>query len=125
GRARCQLMGAVDPAHRRTGIGTELIARAEQRASTIAAAVHPDAPAVLRIGGGRDPEPATGTDAATGGADVRAILERRGYRRARSWLAMVRDLPGPPLRGPAPDGMHLLAPADTDAEATRLAHVDA
>lgn len=126
GRLRCQLLGSVDPEHRRRGIGTELFERSEQRAAQLAAERDPGATAVLRTSGRRDPEGSIPADAPlTGGADVRPILERRGYRRVRSWLIMNRDLPGAPLTPPEVEGVRLLTPADDDHEVSRLAHVDA
>ncbi|GAA1484243.1 GNAT family N-acetyltransferase [Brachybacterium fresconis] len=126
GRARCQLLGAVDPVHRRRGLGTALFEHGERRAAELASERHPGTAAVFRASGGRDPEasaPAEGP--LTGGADVRPLLERRGYRRARSWLAMTRELPGADLPAVDPDGARVSAPADTEREATRLAHLAA
>ena len=127
GRVRCQLMGGVDPAHRRRGLGGELFDWAEERAAQLAAERHPaGAEAVFRAAGGRDPEPDAAEDAPlTGGADVRPLLARRGYDRARSWLVMVRELPGAPLPGSDREGVRVIAPADEHAEATRLAHLAA
>ena len=121
GRARVQLSGAVHPEHRRQGIGTSILELLEARGSSLAAQRHPGLPAVLRTSGGRDPEP----DAGPGGADIRPVLERRGYRRVRSWLEMERELPGPALELPAPEGARILAPAPEQSEAVRLAHVAA
>ena len=131
GRVRCQLMGTVDPARRRQGLGTELFTWAEARAAQLAAERHPDVEvAVLRVSGGRDPEvdgQADGpTDAPfTGGAEVRPLLAQRGYQRARSWLSMVRELPGPALPSTDLPGVRVVAPEDSEREATRLAHLDA
>lgn len=125
GRIRCQLTGAVDPELRRQGIGSALLARAEERAAHLAAERHPGTPAVLRVSGGRDPSAASADQPLWGGADVRPLLDRRGYRRARSWLCMTRDLPGPAL-APAPAaGARLLSPSAAHSEPTRLAHIAA
>lgn len=127
GRVRCQLMGTVDPAHRRQGLGSELFAWAEARAAQLAAERHPDVEvAVFRASGGRDPEADGPTDAPlTGGAEVRPLLAQRGYQRARSWLSMVRELPGPALPSTDLPGVLVVAPDDSEREATRLAHLDA
>ncbi|GLI32247.1 hypothetical protein BCONGLO52_30880 [Brachybacterium conglomeratum] len=111
----------MHPEHRRQGIGTSILELLEARGSSLAAQRHPGLPAVLRTSGGRDPEP----DAGPGGADIRPVLERRGYRRVRSWLEMERELPGPALELPAPEGARILAPAPERSEAVRLAHVAA
>lgn len=133
GRVRCQLSGGVDPAHRRQGLGTELFDWAERRAAQLAAERHPaQADAVFRAAGGRDPEPApdasqdtTKTIPVAGGADVRPLLSRRGYHRARSWLVMRRALPGAALPVIDAGEVRVIAPADDQAEATRLAHLAA
>lgn len=126
-RVRCQLMGGVDPAHRRQGLGTELFDWAEARAAQLAAERHPaESEAIFRASGGRDPDIDAAEDAPlTGGADVRPLLEQRGYRRARSWLVMVRDLPGAALPSFEREQVQVIAPEDSHAEATRLAHLDA
>lgn len=127
GRVRCQLMGGVDPAQRRQGLGAELFDWAEERATQLAAARHPaEADAIFRASGGRDPDLDAREDAPlTGGADVRPLLEQRGYRRARSWLVMVRELPGEMLPPFEREQVQVIAPEDDHAEATRLAHLDA
>ncbi|AXK44377.1 GNAT family N-acetyltransferase [Brachybacterium saurashtrense] len=127
GRVRCQLMGGVDPAHRRQGLGTELLAWSEERAAALAAQRHPQCgEAVFRTSGGRDPRPGTPAGArVTGGAGVRPLLDRRGYRRARSWLVMVRELPGAAVDLPVPDGARILAPSDAQRDPTREAHLAA
>ncbi|WP_245822542.1 GNAT family N-acetyltransferase [Brachybacterium avium] len=126
-RVRCQLMGGVDPAHRRQGLGASLFAWAEERAAQLAAERHPaGAVAVFRAAGGRDPDVDEPEDAPlTGGADARPLLESRGYRRARSWLVMLRELPGAALPEIESEQVRVIAPADEDSEATRLAHLAA
>lgn len=121
GRARVQLSGAVHPAHRRRGLGTSILTQLEERGREITSQRHPDLPAVLRTGAGRDPEPGAGP----GGADVRPVLERHGYRRVRSWLEMERELPGEALEVPAPDDAEILAPTPEQSEAVRTAHTAA
>src|SRR5699024_1456179 len=61
----------------------------------------------------------------TGGSDVRPLLAQRGYRRARSWLVMIRGLPGAALPSIEREQVRVIAPADEHAEATRLAHLAA
>ena len=121
GRVRVQLGGAVHPAHRRQGLGTWILEQLEARGAELAAERHPGMPAVLRTGAGRDPEPGAGP----GGADVRPVLERRGFGRVRSWLEMERELPGEALPLPAPDGVELVTPGPERSEAVRAAHIAA
>jgi mycothiol synthase len=125
GRIRCQLTGTVDPEHRGQGIGSALLARAEEQAAHLASVRHPGAPAVFRVSGGRDPSAAVADQPRWGGADVRPLLDRRGYRRARSWLCMTRDLPGPALAPAAVTDAQLLSPSPAHSEPARLAHVAA
>ena len=127
GRVRCQLMGGVDPDHRRQGLGMQLLAWSEQRAAELAAERHPgNVTAIFRTSGGRDPRPGTPAEAPPGGgADIRPLLAQREYRRARSWLAMVRDLPGAALPAPQIPGVRVVAPTDRDQEPARLAHIAA
>ncbi|WP_087484623.1 GNAT family N-acetyltransferase [Brachybacterium massiliense] len=127
GRVRCQLMGAVDPARRRRGLGGALFDWAEDRAAQLAAERHPAGiPAIFRAGGGRDPEQEiAGEIPLVGGADVRPLLTQRGYERARSWLVMRRELPGAALPSNECEQVQVIAPEDDHVEATRLAHLAA
>lgn len=125
GQARCNLSGGVDPSARRRGIGTRMYEQLEQRAAALAAERHPGAPAVLRTAGGVDPAPGADPSAPGGGADVRPLLARRGYRRIRSWLRMVRELPGTALPVIDTGEIRVSAPANEHREATREAHVAA
>lgn len=131
GRVRCQLSGAVDPGHRHQGLGAALLGWGEDRAAELLAERHPaGTPAIFRTSGGRDPiEEGAEVDAEElspeGGADVRPLLAQRGYTRVRSWLLMVRELPGAALPELATEGVRVIAPALEDAEATRLAHLAA
>ncbi|MFC7457274.1 GNAT family N-acetyltransferase [Brachybacterium sp. GCM10030267] len=136
GRARCELSGGVDPEYRRRGLGTALLERGEERAAQVAADRHSGADAIVRVSGGRDPEPSAGDGdgdgggdgagaAVAGGADVRPVLDRRGYHRARSWFSMGRGLPAADIESRQLPGLELLAPAEDHLELTRLAHVAA
>lgn len=128
GRVRCQLMGGVHPEHRRRGLGTAVLDRLETRAAALAAQRHPGSPAVLRCSGGRDPE---GEAEPRGGVDVRPVLDRRGYTRARSWFEMRRELRGEAgeglteVAGADLPGVVLRSPSAADREPTRLAHIAA
>src|SRR5699024_2307128 len=108
-------------------LGGELFDWAEHRAAQLAAERHPaETEAVFRTAGGRDPDPDAAEDAPlTGGSDVRPLLAQRGYRRARSWLVMIRGLPGAALPSIEREQVRVIAPADEHAEATRLAHLAA
>lgn len=121
GRARVNLAGGVHPAHRGRGLGTTILARLEERGTELAAERHPGLPAVLRTGGGRDPEP----ELPVGGADVRPVLDRRGYHRVRSWFEMECELPGEALEVLTVEGVEITAPTAEQSEAVRLAHVAA
>src|SRR5699024_7389219 len=109
------------------GLGGELFDWAEHRAAQLAAERHPaETEAVFRTAGGRDPDPDAAEDAPlTGGSDVRPLLAQRGYRRARSWLVMIRRLPGAALPSIEREQVRVIAPADEHAEATRPAHLAA
>jgi mycothiol synthase len=112
--ARAFMPGAVRPVDRGRGIGTYLVRWAEQRSREVFAALGAEVPRQV------DCEcPAS----ATGGI---ALLQSLGYRQARSFVTMRRDLSGRAVDVPA-------APADLTVttwrpdldEATRLAHNDA
>src|SRR5699024_4527809 len=60
-----------------------------------------------------------------GGGDPRRLLGQRAYRRPRSWLVMMRGLPGAALPSIEREQVRVIAPADEHAEATRLAHLAA
>lgn len=114
GSARASLDGGVHPEHRRRGIGRELIGQMEQRAVELAAQRHPGAPVHWRVSGGIP------------GADVRGLLEHRGYAIARYFNELARPLPGEPLPEPElPPGVELVTPTDAHEEAVRLAHNEA
>lgn len=118
GRVRANLMGGIHPDRRRRGLGTALLERLESRATELVAERHPGRPAVARVPGGLDPRTA---GEGPGGIDVRPLLEGRGYRRARSWLEMLRPLPGDALPA-APEAARVLATEDGHGEAVRRAH---
>jgi len=113
--AKVFLPGAVHPAHRRRGIGTRLLRDGTARAAAILAAIPARDDLVRQVD----------CETPAGAADRLALFEREGYRRARSFLTMFRDLfepiPVPVL--PAPLTLTTWTP-DLDDE-TRLAHNDA
>jgi mycothiol synthase len=111
--ARVFVPGAVRPDHRRRGIGTYLIRRAEARARELLAAVPGDVERQMDC-----ESPATARDRV-------ALFEAEGFLRARSFLIMRRDLAEPiPTPSLAPALSLVVWRADLD-EATRLAHNDA
>lgn len=114
GRTRCRLQGTVHPDHRRRGIGSRILDRQQEIAAVRAEAEHPGRPGHLHVGGGLE------------GAAVRPLLEARGYERVRSFLEMLRPLPGDPIVPTEPiGGIELIAPTADMGEAVRSAHVAA
>ncbi|MBN9611154.1 MAG: hypothetical protein BGO26_13590 [Actinobacteria bacterium 69-20] len=105
--AQAYLDGGVHTGYRGRGIGVRLMDLMEARARELAADRHPGAPLRLRVPGrpGEDP--------------VRPLVERRGYRVARYFTDMHRDLPGAPL-APVDPGVTMYQPQW--AEPLRSAH---
>ena len=122
---RTGIGGAVAPEHRRRGIGTRLLDLTEQRGAQLAAERHPGLPAHFRASGGIDAPAGQDPMSPGGGRDARALLERRGYSRARSWSEMTIDLQGADLPGPMVEGVEVIAPDAHHEEPTRLAHAAA
>lgn len=118
GVIRCNVDGGVLPSHRRRGIGRELLQRMEDRAVALSTLRHPDQPVQLRTSGQGE------------NADVRGLLERRGYRPVRYFTLMrIADLQGATLPPESGVGEVRVVPVDaSDAaqrEAVRRAHADA
>lgn len=113
GAVRCDLGGGVLPSHRRRGIGRELLQHMEERALRVADQRHPGLPVQL------------GTSGQGEGADVRGLLERRGYRPVRYFTLMrIADLPHATLP-PEPGGVVPVDAGDAaQREAIRQAHAD-
>lgn len=59
---------------------------------------------------------------APGGTDIRPLLDAHSYRRVRSFLEMVRPLPGGALEHPAPEDITLRSPGPEHVEPVREAH---
>lgn len=114
GRVRCRLPGGVRPAFRRRGIGGRILDAQQEIAAGRAEAEHPGRPGHMHVGGGLE------------GAGVRPLLAERGFAPVRSFLEMLRELPGeqlPPV--PPIEGVRLRTPQDADAESVHAAHVTA
>ncbi|MCT1384981.1 GNAT family N-acetyltransferase [Brachybacterium sp. p3-SID1565] len=125
GRVRTGVSGGVAPEHRRGGIGTRILELTERRGAQLATERHPGRPAHFRAFGGIDAPAGQDPYSPGGRRDARALLERRGYRRARSWSEMAFDLTGTPLPEVEVDGVEIIAPGPQHREPTRLAHVAA
>ena len=128
GHVRAGIAGVVAPEHRRCGIGTRILELTEARAAALAAERHPDRPAHLRASGGVDAPAGQDPTSPGGKRDARALLELRGYARARSWSEMTialqdADLPVPEIAGV--DDVEVIAPGPDHQEPTRLAHAAA
>lgn len=115
--AQTYLDGGVHPDWRGRGIGTRLMDLVETRARVLAAARHPGAPLRMRAPGRLAGDP------------VQPLLEHRGYRVARYFTDMGRDLPGAPLSAtdplatlPTGEQLTIAAFQPKWAEAIRIAH---
>ena len=111
--ARTFMPGAVHPDQRRRGIGTYLLRRAEERARALLAQVPDDLARQIDC-----ETPATA-------ADRIALFEAHGFRRARSFITMRRDLAEPIPATDLPSGLRFAMWHPDLDEATRLAHNDA
>lgn len=114
GRARCRLPGGVHPSRRHRGIGGRILDAQQGIAERLAASEHPGRAGHMHVGGGLE------------GADVRPLLTARGFAPVRSFLEMLRELPGeevPP--SPPIAGIDLRTPGDADSESVHAAHVAA
>ena len=116
GKAQSYLTGGVHPDWRGRGIGTELLARVEQRAASALRAKYPDVPKVLFIESGDDQDPAIG------------LLTDNGFRPVRQFHDMERDARVAaqlPDRSHPYEGIVVRPLTPSDEEQTRLAHNDA
>jgi mycothiol synthase len=111
---RIDAEGAVVPAARRHGLGRRLLEWAEQRAASLHAARHPDAPGVVCV------------DVQDTNAGKQALVEAAGYEATRWWFRMAHDLDDPvPDIQPIPPGLTLARYTAGRDEAVRMAHREA
>lgn len=108
GTNNVHVLGGVHPQWQGRGIGSELLARAEERAIEKGHTAHPSAPLLLNCH-----TTATAPAAST-------LLTERGYSIARYWFDMVHD-----LSGELPVDARTQPMTPELYEATRLAHNDA
>ena len=111
--ARAFIPGAVRADQRRRGIGTFLLRRAEERARALLDHVPDDLARQIDC-----EAPATA-------ADRIALFETLGFRRARSFRTMRRDLVEPITSRSLPAGLRFATWTPDLDEETRLAHNDA
>jgi ribosomal protein S18 acetylase RimI-like enzyme len=105
--------GGVDPAHRRRGIGTELLAWQVARAREIATTIDPAFPVHVEV------------DAGAAQVDLCGLAERAGFEARRTFLEIVRPASEPAPPAAPVEGLELREWSTELDEATRLAHVDA
>ena len=116
GKVHSYLTGGVHPKWRGRGIGTELLARVNQRAASALRAKYPDVPKVLFIESGDDLDPAIG------------LLTDNGFEISRHFHDMERDAKSAaclPDRSHPHEGIVVRPLTPDDEEQTRLAHNDA
>ncbi|MFC5720880.1 GNAT family N-acetyltransferase [Streptomyces gamaensis] len=114
GVLRFETAGAVHPAWRRRGLGTELIRWMRDRARAMHTEHAADVPGELLLAG------------VAGDTGLAALAERTGFAPCRYWFSMSRDLRTEPLpHATPPDGLRLTPFAWEDDEAVRLAHNEA
>jgi mycothiol synthase len=104
GRHEMDLYGGVHPAHRGRGLGTRLLAWAEQAALPLHQARHPDHPLALSASCPDHQE------------DALALLAVAGYQQARWFHFMSRDLTGPVPDGQPPDGTRIAGYTSAQSE---------
>jgi mycothiol synthase len=95
GRHEMDLYGGVHPGHRGRGLGTQLLAWAEQAALPLHEARRPDHPLALSASCPDSQE------------DALALLATAGYQQVRWFHFMSRDLAGPVPGGQLPDGVRI------------------
>ncbi len=112
GIARAFVFGGIHPDYRGWGLGQTLIAKQEERSRELAQQRHPGCPISWFADGGIP------------GAQVRAMLDRRGYQVARYFAHMVRPVPGElvTLHSDMPADVRLFNPRPQMSEALRLVH---
>jgi mycothiol synthase len=113
GQYRVHVEGAVAPAHRRQGVGRQILAWLLERAAAVHAERHPEAAGSAEV---------RGADTNRG---LLALIEAEGFQPQRWFSTMTRDLAGPPPPARVPAGMLLVPYAGAHSEATRLAHNEA
>jgi mycothiol synthase len=91
------LFGGVHPAHRRQGIGGQLLDWAELAAVPLHKERHPGLPLSISAW------------CSAGDAGASALYASRGFRPARWYHLMAADLTVPGLSAPVPTGVHIVA----------------
>jgi len=107
---RVHAEGCVHPAHRRSGLGREVLGRTARRAAQLR---RPDLPGELLV------------YTYDGNAGAAALLSSAGLRPVRYWYDMHRDLDGPLPEVLVPEGLRLVGYEPELDEALRLARNDA
>lgn len=107
GRHEMRLRGAVHPSHRGRGLGTWLLAWAEQAAPPLHQERYPGHPLALLV---RCP---------AGQDDALALFAAAGYRQARWFHFMSRDLTGTVPDCPDPEGTRIAGYAGELSQAAR------
>jgi mycothiol synthase len=107
GRYEMDLYGAVHPSHRGRGLGTRLLAWAEQAAVPLQEARHPGRPLALSAScpGGQD--------------DALALFAAAGYRQARWFHFMSQELAGARPARELPDSIRIAGYAAEFSDAAR------
>lgn len=109
GLVRTFLDGGVHADHRGRGLGSDLMDRLEARARERAATMHPEQSGYLGAGGHIE------------GSSARTFLLERGYRVARYFNSLTRDLRETP-EVPAVEGVVLRSPVPADETPVQTSH---
>ena len=107
------LFGGVHPAHRRQGIGGQLLDWAELAAVPLHKERHPGLPLSISAW------------CSAGDAGASALYASRGFRPARWYHLMAADLTVAGLAAPVPTGVHIVAFTAELAEDARVLHNEA